>query len=415
MRAPHREKAAAVAVGVDVHRRMLAQFRRMGLGPFGRAQQAGLLTVPRGVDDRPPRLPPLAEQGAHRPRLLHERDLPRDRVLRAVHPGVVVIAAHDPLIRRFGPLDRGDHVVDRLGIPVELRPEVHPRRSGSDVVGERQRPAPLPWRHRAAERSQQRLRIGVGDRQHGDPGERGSVGERQARRAGSGPRAGRQRIARVGGHVGHAAALHPVPRPERPGRKHLAGVVAVVLRIGIYETPDRTMLRGDLRLDPAPGASVAGDHDRAAHRDPPPVEFIVVRRHPTVHVDQRRGDVAIHRIGVVGRQLLLPLTGGGIRRERRLLQPGDELHRGDQLDHPLLRGRKEHIEPFDPRIQPPRLEPGQDPFGILPVVRGTDVVRPRREAPHRLAEGVGIGDRAETGLPLPLGPRRIGGESGKRR
>ena len=92
------EEAAAVAVGVDVDERLALELIGVRLGPFGRAQEARLLTVPAGVDDGPRRPPALAVELSQRLGLAHQRDLPGERVGGAEHPAVMVIAADDPFI-----------------------------------------------------------------------------------------------------------------------------------------------------------------------------------------------------------------------------------------------------------------------------------------------------------------------------
>src|SRR2546422_5456872 len=47
-------------------------------------------------------------------RSLEQRHLARDRVFGAVHPGIVVVAADHPLVRRRGARNARDHVVQRL-------------------------------------------------------------------------------------------------------------------------------------------------------------------------------------------------------------------------------------------------------------------------------------------------------------
>ena len=146
----HAEEAAAVAVGVDVGDRVLPQLLRVRLGPLGRAEQHRLLAVPRAVDDRALRAPALLAQLAERPRLLEQRHEAGDRVLGAVHPRVVVVAAHDPLVRELRAGDARDHVVHGLDVPVERDLQVHLRRARPDVVRDRQRAAPVLGRERAA-------------------------------------------------------------------------------------------------------------------------------------------------------------------------------------------------------------------------------------------------------------------------
>ena len=119
VRAAHLEEAAAVAVGVEVGDRVLAQLGGVRFHPLGRAEQHRLLGVPGRVDDGAPRPPALLEQLAQRAGLLEQGDLAGDRVLGAVHPGVVVVAADDPLLLRRGARDARDDVVDGGLAPVE--------------------------------------------------------------------------------------------------------------------------------------------------------------------------------------------------------------------------------------------------------------------------------------------------------
>ena len=80
------------------------------------------------------------------------------------------------------------------------------------------------------------------------------------------------------------------------------------------------MLGGDLGFHAAPRLIVLGDHDRAFDRDAQAVELFVVFGQAVVHEDQRRGDVAVRRIGVVGRKLFRFLVRCRIDRQRWLFQ-----------------------------------------------------------------------------------------------
>ena len=90
------EKAASAAVGVDVRDGVLLQIVAVRLDPFGRAEQRGLFAVPGGVDDRALRRPSLLAQFAERARFFEHRRHAADRIVRAVHPRVVMIAADHP-------------------------------------------------------------------------------------------------------------------------------------------------------------------------------------------------------------------------------------------------------------------------------------------------------------------------------
>ncbi len=140
--AAHRQEAAGVAVGVDVGHGLRLELVGVGLGPLRGAQQARLLAVPRAVDDGPPWAPARLDQLRHAPRLLQHRHLAADRVGRAVHPGVVVVAAQHPLVGPLGAGQPGDDVPDRLEAPVEGELEVDLRRAGAEVVGDGQGAAP---------------------------------------------------------------------------------------------------------------------------------------------------------------------------------------------------------------------------------------------------------------------------------
>ena len=117
------------------------------------------------------------------------------------------------------------------------------------------------------------------------------------------------------------------------------------------------MLGGDFGLDAAPRIAVARDDDGALHGDAHALELLVVFRNAVVHVDERRGDVAVDGVRVVGGQLLGLLIRSGILRERRLLQLGGEFRCGlDEFDDALFRRGKEDVEMFDVRVEAPLLK-----------------------------------------------------------
>ena len=112
------QEAATVAVAVDVDHRLVAQLVVVLLDPLGRSEQRRLLAVPAGVDDGPLRPPALPDQLPERPRLLEHRGaIAADRIRRAVHPRVVMVAAHDPLIR-----EASSRAASRSRRRVALRP-----------------------------------------------------------------------------------------------------------------------------------------------------------------------------------------------------------------------------------------------------------------------------------------------------
>ena len=203
-------------------------------------------------------------------------------------------------------------------------------------------------------------------------------------------------------HVHHAAALYAVARAPRAVGENVALRVAVVGGIGIDEASDRAVLGGDFGLDAAPGISVTRDHDCALDRNSHALQFLVVIRSAVVDVHQRRGDVAVGRIGVVGGQLFSLLIGCGIDGQRRLLQFGGEFCRLDQFDDPYFRRGKQHVETFDVGVQAPLFEFGEHPLGIVFVIGRADVVRTGGEALHVVTLVLRLGDGAEFRFPLAL-------------
>src|SRR3989441_10986335 len=178
------------------------------------------LAVPGGVDDGAPRPPALLQELAVGAGLFEQRHLARDRVFGAVHPGIVVVAADHPLVRRGRARDARDDVVQRLETPIGFDAQVHLRRPGADVVGDREAAAPLLGRHRAGERREQGLGVAVGNRKHRDLRDRLRLIDGQTLRVLGGTYARREWIAGIDGHVHHTAALHAVARSPRRSEEH---------------------------------------------------------------------------------------------------------------------------------------------------------------------------------------------------
>ena len=197
--------------------------------------------------------------------------------------------------------------------------QVHGSRAGADPVGDGQGTAPGSRRYLSRKRFEQRLRIAPRDRQYRYFGDRERILDRQASGAGGGAYGGRQWVAGIDRHIHDAAALHTFARPVRAFGKRQALRVAVLVRIGVDQTAHGAVLGGNLGLDAAPGPAVARDHDRAPHRDAPPLQLLVVFRHAEIHINQRARDVAIGGIGVIRGKLLALLRGSGVLGNRRLL------------------------------------------------------------------------------------------------
>ena len=311
-----------------------------------------------------------------------------------------MITTHDPLIGERRALQRRDNVVHRLDVPVEGHLQVDAGRTGAEAVGDRQGAAPRRRRDAAAHGREQRLGVAVGNRQRGNLRQRLGVRECEARRAGDRRLTRCERVAGVHRQVERTAALHAVLVAHRAIGEHLVHEVAVIARIGVDDAADGAVLRRDLRLRAAERPAVARNDDGALDRDAGSLEFLVVLGTAVVHVDQRTGDVAVDRVGVVGGQLLGLLTRGRINRHDRLFERRGEAGRRGQFEQAFLRCREQHVIGFELGVPAPLAEPRQHPLGIVLVVGRADVVRPRAEALHVLADGRGVGKGAQ-----PLVPR----------
>jgi hypothetical protein len=211
---------------------------------------------------------------------------------------------------------------------------------------------------------------------------------------------GRQRVAGIGRHVLDAAALDPLIRPQRSFRIHVPGEVAVVAWIGIDEAADRAVLGGDLRLDSSPRGAVPGDDDLPFHVDAELLEPLVVGRNAVVDVDERRGHVAVDRVGVVRRKLTVLLSGGRIARDGRLLQARAETLGLEELEHPLFRRGKEDVERLDRGVESVLAKALEDPARVLLAGGGAQVMRLGGEHAIRLANAGGVRNGAQRLLPV---------------
>ena len=110
-------KSAPVAIGVDISDRVLFKIRGMRLRPFGGTEQPRLFAIPEAVNDGPLRLPALLQQFGKPAHLFHFGDRAGKRILRAVDPRVVMIAANHPFVRIFGARNPHDHVIKRASYP----------------------------------------------------------------------------------------------------------------------------------------------------------------------------------------------------------------------------------------------------------------------------------------------------------
>ena len=293
VRAGNAEVATGTGVGVQIHHRMLAQLRVVLLDPLGRAQQARLFAVPRAVDESAFGTPSLLHQLAQRARFFQHHHHARDRIVGAVHPGVVMVSANDPLVGNFVARDFRDDIIDGLQVPIRLDQQMHLRRARTDAVGDGQSAAPGVRSDRPADRRQQWLSVPVRERQHGNRRDRLGVLQREPFGILGCAHAGSQRVARIL-RIHDAAALHAAFRTIGAGGKILSFEIAILTRIGIDEASHRAMFGGELGLDTAPAPAIARDHDCALYRNAQPFELSVVVTHAVVDVDQRRGNVSIN-------------------------------------------------------------------------------------------------------------------------
>ena len=248
------------------------------------------------------------------------------------------------------------------------------------MIGRRAAPA---FRYRlAAERRQEDLRIGIGNRQCRNLQDDGRVFHGKPLGVGGGADARRQRIAGIERHVRHRAALEAVRRARRTFRIGRFDRVAVVRRIGIDDAADRAVLGGEPRLQSAPARAVARDDDLALDADTETLERLVVVAHAVIDIDERRRDVAIALIGEIGGQKRLLRARAGVARDRRFLQRdviGLGTEKVDLFGH---RRRIEHLECLDLRVPAERSELRCLPFRIRLVVRAADMIGLGRHELH---------------------------------
>ena len=325
----------------------------MGFDPFGRTEQSRFFSVPTCIDQGAPRLPPFFDEPADRLGLGHQRHVSREWVGGAEHPGIVMIAADDPMIRFFGAANFRNDVVDRLLMPVGQHFQMDLGGPRPQVVGDRQATAPCGRRHRAAERGEQRFGIPVGNRQYRDFQDRPGFAHRETlglrRRTG----ARCERITAVQGQILDRAALHAVARTETASRINVAGPVPVIAGIRINQTADGAVFVRELRFESAPSAAVADDDDAAFDAQIAPFEFLVVVGHSLIDVDQFGGDIAVCAVHIVGRQLVPGFLRDPIRGHRRLTQLGRKMRGRHQFHDFLSRSRIQHGEFLDGGIPPP--------------------------------------------------------------
>ena len=217
------------------------------------------------MNNRSLRLPAGFDQFAERPRLFQNRDLPRNGIFRAVHPAIVMVPANHPFVGKRRARNFSDHIVERLDVPIRFHFQVHFCRPRPHMISNPQTASPILWSHAPLQRREQRLRVRVRNRQHRNLRNRRRFLHFQSLRVFGRAHSRRQRVARIKRHVRDAAALHTIERPIRSARKRLSFDKTILMRIGINQAPHGAVLRGNLRLDAAPGMKIARDDNLPLH------------------------------------------------------------------------------------------------------------------------------------------------------
>ncbi len=250
------------------------------------------------------------------------------------------------------------------------------------MIGKRQAAAKAGRRDPSAQGGEQRLCGRVGNRQHRNFQDGPGILERKPLGPGHRAHARSQRIAAVQGQILNRAALHGIGRPIAALRIGVALAVAVVARIGVNQAAHGAMFVGQLRLQPAPAAAIARQHDAPLDAHALTFEFLVVVRHAVICVDQFRGYIAIGAVHVVGRQFILGLRGCAVAFDGRLGQSRLEMGRRDEFHGHFARRRIQHRKFLDGRIPAPLAKLRELKFGIRLVVRGAHMIRLRRHLLH---------------------------------
>ena len=172
-------------------------------------------------------------------------------------------------------------------------------------------------------------------------------------------------------------------------RVDISPEVAVVPGIGVENRSQRTVLVGDLRLDPSPRAPVPGDDDLVTDVDPSPVELLVVVGCAVVHIDQLAGHVSVRGVGVVCGQAPIH-AGRGVRLQDGLGQERPVTFGGHHLHFPDAGLGEEHLVLDDLRVVSPVTKQVGDPLRILLIVGRADEERLSRDPLHPLSQIVAV-------------------------
>src|SRR5438876_10438793 len=117
--------------------------------PFCRADQSFFFRVPTAEDNRALRLPPRLQQFTNAVCCLKHGSRTAIGIDGSIHPGIAMIAADHPFVRKLAAADVADYVPNCAVLIILL--EVHPyfRWPWANVIRERQRTLPIAGRIRS--------------------------------------------------------------------------------------------------------------------------------------------------------------------------------------------------------------------------------------------------------------------------
>ena len=179
-------------------------------------------------DDGAARLPSGAREFAEGAGGFEHRRGAAAGIGRAVNPGVMMIAEHDPFVIG-GAAELGDHVVDWPLLVIHDELHVNFGVAGAEVIGEREAALPIGGNGFSGEIAEDYGGILRVDRHGGDAREAGGVGGRETLCVRRGGNAGRERIAGIDLGVDDGAALDAADRAPGAVGERVALRGAVVL------------------------------------------------------------------------------------------------------------------------------------------------------------------------------------------
>ena len=132
------------------------------LGVLGGADQALFFGVPTGKHHGAPGTPSGFQQFANAVHGLQHGRRAAAGIGGAKHPGIAMIAGNHPLLGILRAPQGADHVPDGPQAVILRQVQADFGRSGTNVIGKRQRALPLARRNRAAQLAQDRRSVSRG-------------------------------------------------------------------------------------------------------------------------------------------------------------------------------------------------------------------------------------------------------------